>query len=151
MKLSPILLLAGAGLGFYIFRNKFRTAKNLTYQFDTIGLTDANLRRIKGYIKVKLFNPDTGSITVNQIAGNISVDGGNTFNFSSDQKAELKPNTTTTAVINFEISVPGLALQAIPIIRKILSGGSLDFLVNGFIDTNVGRIEFTKSFNTRKQ
>ena len=151
MKLSPILILAGAGIGYYIFINKFRTAKNLTYQFDTIGLKDANLRRIKGYIKVKLFNPDKASITVNQIAGNISIDGGNAFNFSSDTKAELRPNTTTTAVINFEISVPGLALQAIPIVRKILTGGSLDFLVTGFIDTNVGRVNFTKNFNTRKQ
>jgi hypothetical protein len=151
MKLSPILLLAGAGIGYYIFRNKFRTAKNLTYQFDTIGLTSANLRSIKGYIKIKLFNPDKGVITLNQIAGNISIDGGNTFNFSSDQRAELQPNTTTTAVINFEISVPNLALQAVPIVRKILSGGSLEFLVTGFIDTNVGRLSFTKNFNTRKQ
>jgi hypothetical protein len=47
--------------------------------------------------------------------------------------------------------VPNLALQAVPIVRKILSGGSLEFLVTGFIDTNVGRLSFTKNFNTRKQ
>lgn len=151
MKLSPILLLVGAGAGLYFFRNKFRTAQNISYQFDTIGLTDANLRRIKGYIKIKLFNPDRSKITLNQIAGNISIDGGNAFNFSSDKKAELQPNTTTTAIVNFEISVPNLALQAVPIVNKILTGESLEFLVTGFIDTNVGRLNFTKVFNTKKK
>jgi hypothetical protein len=151
MKLNPILLLIAAGAGLYFFRNKFRTAQNITFQFDTLGLTSANLRAIKGYIKIKLFNPDRSVITLNQIAGNISIDGGNAFNFSSEQKAELKPNTTTTAVVNFEISVPNLALQAVPIVRKILNGDSLDFLVNGFIDTSVGRLNFTKVFNTKKQ
>lgn len=150
MKLNPILILVGAGAGLYFFRNKFRTAKNVTYQLDTIGLTKVNLRSIKGYIKIKLFNPDKGEITVNQIAGNINIDGGNSFNFSSEQSVSLQPNTTTTVAVNFEISVANLAFQAIPIIRKLIGGENVAFLVSGFIDTNIGRVNFTKVFNSKK-
>jgi hypothetical protein len=151
MKLNPLILLAAAGAGFYFFRNQIRSAQNLTFQLDTIGLTSVDSRGIKGYIKIKLFNPDKGVITLRQIAGTISAEGANAVNFSSTNGATLQPNTTTTAIVNFEISIANLAFSAIPIIRKIVNGEALSFLVNGFIDTNVGRVNFNKTFNTRRQ
>ena len=151
MKLNPLLLLAAAGAGFYYFRNTIRTAKNVTYQFDGIFLTEANLKGIKGYIKIKLFNPDKGIITLNQIAGTISAEGTNAVNFSSEKGATLQPNTTTTAIVNYQISLANLAFAAIPIVQKIINREALSFEVNGFIDTNVGRITFEKTFNTRGQ
>ena len=98
-----------------------------------------------------MFNPDTAVITLRQIAGTISAEGANAVNFSSQTGASLLPNTTTTAVVNFEISLANLAFSAIPIVQKIINGESLTFDVNGFIDTNVGRVNFTKTFNTRRQ
>jgi len=151
MKLNPILILLGAGAGLYYFRNTFRTAKNVSYQFDGIFLTEANLKGIKGYIKIKLFNPDKGVIVLNQIAGTISAEGTNAVNFSSEKGARLQPNTTTTAIVNYQISVANLAFAAVPIIQKIVNGESLNFEVNGFIDTNVGRVNFNQTFNTRRQ
>jgi hypothetical protein len=150
MKLNPILILLGAGAGLYYFRNTFRTAKNVSFQFDTIGLTSIDTRAIKGYIKLKLFNPDRAVITLRQIAGTISAEGSNAVNFSSQTGASLLPNTTTTAVVNFEISLANLAFSAVPIVQKIINGEALSFEVNGFIDTNVGRVNFTKTFNTRR-
>ena len=149
MKLSPIIILLGVGAGVYYFRNQLRSAKNLTYQFDTIGLTSINTRGIKGYIKLKLFNPDKGTIKLNQIAGSISIDEASAVNFSSQATAVLQPNTTTSAIVNFEISLANLGLTAFPIIQKIVNGQALTFLINGYIDTNVGRVNFTKTFNSK--
>jgi len=151
MKLGHILLLAGAGTGLYYFRNQIRSAKNVSFQFDTIGLTSVNKRGIKGYIKLKLFNPDKGVITVRQIAGTVAVENTKAVNFSSDTEARLQPNTTITAVVNFEISFLNLAFAAIPIIQKIANQEALTFKVNGFIDTNIGRVNFNQVFNTKRQ
>jgi LEA14-like dessication related protein len=138
-KYLPLYLLGAGAYLVYFLKNKARAGANLKYvPIDiAIDLKRSNLLNIVYVVKMKLINSENAAIVVNNINLNVVVEGVDFGNLSKTE--DFRVDAQSEKIISFDASFSPIG--ALSLIRKIIQGGfNVEVNVNGFIDTDLGRI-----------
>jgi len=138
-KYLPLYLLGAGAYLVYFLKNKARAGANLKYvPIDiAIDLKRSNLLNIVYTVKIKLINSENASIVVNNINLNVVVEGIDFGNLSKTE--DFRVDAQSEKIISFDASFSSIG--ALGLIRKIIQQGlNLEVSVNGFIDTDLGRV-----------
>ena len=143
-KILPIVAVLSAGAYIvYFLKNKARAGQNLKYEFLDIAIDlektlKSRFSKIYYDLSINLINSENASVVLKNINFNVSVNGKNLGNVA--QTINFTVPAESTKKVDLQISFQTLGL--ISLIRDaIIQGLKFDINVNGFIETDLGRIE----------
>ena len=149
-KYFPIITLAAAAYGvIFWLRRKAAAGQNLRYEpvdvaIDLQKIKASLFTRIYYKVKLNLINDESVSVNVKSVNLNVSI-GGRPFGAIVNNQSFSIPARSSN-VVSFDTSFS--SLSAITLIKDIILQGLQDpIIVNGFIQTDLGRINvnFTKN------
>ena len=141
MNLS-IPLLALVSLAFFASR-KINRLGNLRVQFRDLANVKVSLLQTSLDLRINLINPENSTIIVNSIFSDVFLNGTKVSLINANFGQNILPRQTVTLKIPVQISNTGL-IQSV--IQKVTTGEikSIQLSFVGFVDTNLGRINFNE-------
>jgi hypothetical protein len=141
---TPLILLALAGgaAAFLYFRNKKAAGENLRFEPVDIAIDTPRSRaslwtRLYYKVKINLINAEPGSVNVRNVMLNATANGGPLGSLTSSQAFIVPPNGSQIVQLETSISTLGAISVIINIIRN---RNPLTVNINGYVDTDLGRV-----------
>ena len=145
MKKTNLLLplgLLGAAAAYLYFRNKKAAGENLKFEPVDIAIDSERSRaslwtRLYYNVKINLINAEPANVNVKNVSLNATANGRPLGTLTSSQPFNVPAKGNQIIALQTSISTLGAAATIINIIRN---REPLNVNVNGYIDTDLGRV-----------
>lgn len=141
---TPIILLTvfGAAAAFIFFRNKKAAGENLRFEPVDIAIDSERSRaalwtRLYYKVKINLINDEPASVNVRGIVLNATTNGRPLGSLTSNQGFSVAAKSNQVVQLDTSISTLGAAATIVNVIRN---REPLTVNVNGYVDTDLGRV-----------
>jgi len=142
-KILPIAAIIGAGaLLINFLKRKAAAGQNLKFELlkvsiDTVRTKQASLLKIFYDVTINMINVENASVVVNNINLNVTVNGKNLGNLEQTLNFSVPAQSTKAILLKASFNTLG----ALSLVRDIiLNGINFTVNINGFIDTDLGRV-----------
>jgi LEA14-like dessication related protein len=142
-KILPIAAIIGAGaLLINFLKRKAAAGQNLKFELlkvsiDTVRTKQARLLKIFYDVTINMINVENASVVVNNINLNVTVNGKNLGNLEQTLNFSVPAQSTKAILLKASFNTLG----ALSLVKDIiLNGINFTVNINGFIDTDLGRV-----------
>jgi LEA14-like dessication related protein len=142
-KIIPFVAIIGVGaLLINFLKRKAAAGQNLKFELlkvsiDTVRTKQARLLKIFYDVTINMINVENASVVVNNINLNVTVNGKNLGNLEQTLNFSVPAQSTKAILLKASFNTLG----ALSLVKDIiLNGINFTVNINGFIDTDLGRV-----------
>lgn len=152
----PVIALGAAALGVvYWLRKKASAGNNLQYEFqdiaiDSYKIVESGYKKIYFNLKLKLINVESVSVNIKNIDLNVNVGQRQLGKIYNSTKFVIPAKSSKTVKIETSFTSGQILLYIVDLIKEGFKFND-PISVNGFINTDLGKVNINYTKNPRKE